>query len=80
MVHGTTVNLRGSRWQACVERDCLILRNTIQTDDKKEQTVSRITTIKHEVEGRLQELEALTADLGRVETECESVMDGGGGG
>ena len=46
-------------------------------DDKKEQTANRIADIKREVEGRQQELEALAADLGRVEAECESVIERG---
>ena len=74
VAHGGAVKVGGSQWQACVESDCLVLRNTIQTDDKKEQTASRIANIKREVEGRQQKLEALAADLGRVEAECESVM------
>jgi hypothetical protein len=49
VAHGGAVELGGSQWQACVESDCLVLRNTIQTDDKKERTASRIANLKHEV-------------------------------
>jgi len=73
VAHGAAVELGGSQWEACVERGCLILRTASQTDDKKEQTASRIADIKHEVEGRQQEVEALTGDIARVAEETERV-------
>ena len=73
VAHGDAVDLNGSQWQACVERDCLVLRTTSQTDDKKEQTANRIANIKREVEGRQEELEALAVDFARVGEESETV-------
>jgi hypothetical protein len=73
VAHGAAVELGGSQWEACVEIDCLILRTASQTDDKKEQTASRIADIKHEVEGWQQEVEALTGDITRVAEETERV-------
>ena len=77
VAHGGAVVIEGSRWQACVESYCLVLRKITHSNDKKEQIASRVANIKREVEGRQQELEALAADLGRVEAECESVMERG---
>ena len=73
VVHGAAVELGGSQWEACVEIDCLVLRTASQTDDKKEQTASRIADIKREVEGRQKEVEALTGDIARVAEETEMV-------
>jgi hypothetical protein len=73
VAHGAAVNLKGSQWQACVESDCLVLRKTRRTDDKKERTVSRIANIKREVEGRQQEVEALAGDIASVMEETETV-------
>ena len=73
MAHGAAVYLEGSRWQASVEIDCLVLRKASRTDDKKERTASRIANIKREVEGRQQELEALAVDFARVADEAETV-------
>ena len=77
VTHGGAVEVGGSQWQASIEIGCLVLRNTIHTDDKKEQAASRFANIKRELEKRQQELEALAADIGRVEAECETVMEGG---
>ena len=74
VAQGGAVEVGGSQWRACVEIDCLVLKNTVKTDDKKERIASR-TDIKREVEGWQQELEALAADLGRVEAECEAVSE-----
>ena len=76
VAHGAAVVLGESQlqWQTCVESDCLVLKQTTHTDNKKEQTASRIANIKREVEGRQQELEALAADLERVGVECEMVI------
>ena len=73
MAHGAGVELGGSQWQASVESGCLVLRTSSQTDDKKEQVVSRIANIKNEVEGRQRELEALAGDAARVMEEVEMV-------
>ena len=73
MAHGDAIKVGESQWLACVESDCLILHNTVQTDDKKEQTASRIANVKREVEGRQQELEALAVDFARVGEESETV-------
>jgi hypothetical protein len=73
VAHGATVELGGSQWQACVEIDCLVLRTASRTDDKKEQTVSRIANIKRELEGRQQEAEALAGDIARVTEETQMV-------
>ena len=73
VAHGAAVDLKGSQWQACVECDCLVLRKASRTDDKKERTTGRIANIKHEVEGRQQELEALAVDFARVADEAETV-------
>jgi hypothetical protein len=73
VAHGAAVELGGSQWEACVERGCLVLRTASQTDDKKEQTASRIANIKREVEGRQQELEALAGDIAKVMEEAETV-------
>ena len=75
VAHDAAVKIGGSQWQACIEIDGLVLSNTIMTNDKKEQTVNRIANIRREVEGRQQELEALVADLGVVEAECEEVSE-----
>ena len=74
VAHGDAVEVGVSQWRACVESDFLVLKNIVLTDDKKERTTSRIADIKREVEGRQQELEALTADIDRVEVECEAVI------
>ena len=71
--HGAAVELGGSQWEACVEIDCLILKTGSQTDDKKEQTASRIANIMREVEAREQELEALAGDIAKVTEEAETV-------
>ena len=63
MGHGAAVKLNGSKWEACVESDCLLLSKATRTDDKKERTASRIANIKRELEGRQQEFGALTQDL-----------------
>ena len=73
VAHGAAVNLKGSQWQACVEKECLVLNMTTRTDDKKEQTDSRIANIKRELEGRQQEVEALAGDIARVTEETETV-------
>jgi hypothetical protein len=73
VAHGDAVNLNGSQWQACVERDCLVLSEVIRTDDKKERTASCVANIKREVEGRQQELEALAVDYASVTDEAETV-------
>ena len=73
VAHGGAVEVRGSQWRACVESDSLVLSKASWTDDKKEQTANRIANIKHEVEGRQQELSALEADMARVIEEAETV-------
>ena len=73
VAHGAAVTLEGSQWRACVESDSLVLSKVSWTDDKKEQTANRIANIKHEVEGRQQELSALEADMARVIEEAETV-------
>ena len=73
VANGDAINLNGSQWQACMERDCLVLSEVIRTDDKKDQTTSRIANIKREMEGRQQELEALAVDFARVVDEAKTV-------
>jgi hypothetical protein len=69
------VDVGGKQWQASVESDCLRLTTTIQTDDGKDQTASRIADIKREVEARQQEMEDLSADCARVMEEAGAVCN-----
>ena len=73
VAHGAAVELGGSQWQTSIEKGCLVLSTASRTDDKKERTASRIANIKHEVEGRQRELEALAGDAARVMEEAEMV-------
>ena len=76
VAHGGAVTVDGSKWQACVEIDCLVLRKKFQTSDEREQVARRIASINRVVECREQELEALAADIARVQAECETVRGG----